>query len=311
MRRIIASLILASTVSISTAQQSIDLSTLPTEIKTLKWSAVDVGSLSPVQKCRALLVLNEVLDEMNAQLSVEADLMSEFIDTKGLGPSFASQPPAPEAAPLTMQNGLQIAAAMLAGPLADSSYATQMSDSSDEILKAYDTMYQSTCRGKWHTADASRLQVRAMSRFLQSHARMSDYQAWVPGEMQRRAAEAAKEQAARQAAEAAKNKNQEAAFMQKQAEKISQQSAQLQQQQAAAAQMQRALAAAQQQNSQNAAPQNAPAAAPTEGYPEYYYGGWGAVAAADWYRHPGYAAAAASRTDARMASWHGAGFRRR
>ncbi len=311
MRHITASLILASAVSISSAQQSIDISKLPAEIKSLKWSSVDIGSLSPVQKCRALLVLNEVLDEMNAQLSVEADLMSEFIDTKGLGPSFASQPPAPEAAPLTMQNGLQIAAAMLAGPLADSSYATQMSDSSDEVLKAYDSMYQSTCQGKWHTADASRLQVRAMSRFLQSQGKMADYQAWVPGEMQRRAAEAAQEQAARQAAAAAKSQAQEAALMQKQAEKIAQQSAQLQQQQAAAAQMQHALAVAQQQQAQQQQSQNAPAAAPTDGYPEYYYGGWGAVAAADWYRHPGYAAAAASRTDARMASWHGAGFRRR
>jgi len=289
----------------------VDLSQLPAEIKALKWRDLDLSTLSPMEQCSSLLLLNDVLDEIKARLTAEADLMSGYIDTNNLGSQFAAQPPLVEAAPLTLSDGQKIAAALLRGPMAKSSYPTQMAGSPPNQLAAATTMNQSSCQWKWAAMADARQRVRSMAKFLTDQGKMSDYQAWVPGEVQRLQQEhqAALAQRASQAAAQSQQKQEEARKLQAQRDaQNQQQEAQTQQ---AAQQMQQSMALAQAQN-QPVNPQNNPNLNVSgDLYPATYYGwGLGAAGADAWYRDGAYAGAACARTDARMGGWHGGGGRR-
>jgi hypothetical protein len=287
----------------------IDLGTLPNEIKTLDWKSVDLSSASPLDQCRSLMFLNQALDEIGAQTTAEADLMSQFIDVSNLGPQFVAMPAPVDANPLTFQSAQKMALALLRGPQAQSSYATALTDTSADMLTAYQQMYSATCQRKWGSVVESRHQVRAMSAFLESSGKMQAYNAWVPGAVAQRVKEQETAIAQQQAA-------QQAQQSQEQAQMIARQRAQMQQmesQQAASAQanqqLQQALCAAQQNQSASA---NQGAPAPNAYYPNYYYGGVGVGYAATgaWYRNAAYRGAATAATEARYSSWHGGGFRR-
>jgi hypothetical protein len=284
------------------AQGPVDISKLPAEIKSLKWQGIEFASVSDAERCRALLLMNDVLDEVSAQLTAEADLLSDYLDSQGLGPEYAGQAPADDPKALTFADGQKVAVAMLRGPMAQSSYATQMAGQDAGALKAYENMYTSTCTWKWGAMADNRLRVRSMSAFLEKKGKLADYRAWVPGEVARRAEEHKQEIAKRQSAAQAQQQDQR---IQRQQKLLQQQEANLAQQEKATQQMQQALTAAQQSQ--------APAASPVVesadgGYPNYYYGGYG-VAAAAWYRDAAYQGVARRNTDARIAGWHGGGFR--
>jgi hypothetical protein len=281
----------------------IDLNALPASIKALKWKDIDLDGLSPLEQCRSLLLMNEALDEISARLTTEADLMSEYIDTKGMGTQFASQTPVTDPAALTITDGQKVAVALLRGPMAGSSYASALADSSSDVLTAYAHLYRSTCQWKWGAMADNRLRVRSMAKFLDAQGKAADYRAWVPGEVQRRQQQQEAAMAQQQAAAAEKQQEQKEKFLEQQQQQLKQDQQQLQQQQQAAGQMQQALAAASQAQSQS----NQPQLNVSDGYyPNWYYGGVG-VGAAAWYRNGAYLGAAAARTDARFGAWHGAG----
>jgi hypothetical protein len=313
MRRIVSTLIIAAAFipAPALAQPKVDLSTLPAEIKTLQWKDVNFASLPALDQCRALLLLNDFLDEVNAQVTGEADLLSQYIDINKLGDQFASQPPVADTAPLTLGNAMQIAAALLKGPMASSSYATQLSGSPADVLTAYESMYNSTCQRKWSTVADFRLRVRNMTAFLQSQKKLEAFQAWVPGEIQSQNEQHQAEMAARRAAAAAATEKRDAEYAKLQQERYQQQQQQMQQQQKASIQMQQAMAAAQQNQSGNNNNNNQGYVV-NGGYPGWYYGGLAGVglgaAGATWYHNN--VGDAAARCDARYGGWHGGGFRR-
>ena len=278
------------------AQQKapVDLNTLPAEIKALKWQQIDLSTVSTLERCRAMLILNDILDEMNAQLTAESDLMSQFIDVQKLGAKFAARPPLADPAPLTLANAEQIATAMLRGPMSQNpDYKLGGMDPSS--LPAFEQLYKSTVDSKWTTLLAARLRVRAMAGFLGTQGKFDEYKAWVPGAVAAHNAEITRQRAA--AEQEQQQEAQQAAIQQQR----------YQQQQMAAMQMQQALAAQQQSQSQDQAPAQVTVA--TGGYPATYYGGLAGVGvtgttAGAWYRNGAYLGAAAARTDARVAAWH-------
>ena len=296
----------------------VDLASLPAEIKSLKWKDIDFTTVEPLDRIRALMLMNDVLDELSAQLTAESDLMSTYIDVNNLGAPFVAFQPAVEPAPLTLESGKKVAVALLRGPMSNSTYASNLAGTSADVLTAYENMYTSTCQRKWSTLADTRLRVRSMSQYLQSSGKMADYRAWVPGEVKLQAEQQQALAAQQAAAEEARRAKQQEKRVQMEEKQLKQQQQQMQQQQQAAQQMQQALGAAQQ--SQYAASQaqaqaqaNANAAAENGGYPNCYYGcatGLG-VGAAAWYRNGAYLGAAQARTDARFAGWHGGGGMRR
>ncbi|MCC6677748.1 MAG: hypothetical protein IT436_11435 [Phycisphaerales bacterium] len=285
----------------------IDLASLPAEIKTLPWRDIDVSSLSPLERCRSLFLMSEVLDELRAQSTAEAELLSDYIDSNNLGAEFASQPPIADAAPLTMANGLQVAAALLRGPMAKSSYATQWGDATTGTLAAYEQLYQSSCQWKWSAMTDSRLRVRSMMRYLQATGKLDAYVAWVPGAVEKRTREQEAEAAQRHTTEVAQQQQQREKRLQQEQAQL-QHDKQLQEQRDASVQVQQSLCAAQQ--SQNQVQSSGQTNVVDGAYPNWYYGGAAAVAAGNWYRNAAYQGAAQARTDARVASWHGRGGRR-
>lgn len=309
MRRMLPTLILTALLAPTSAraQSSIDLSTLPAEIKTLKWQSVDLAKVPALQRCQGLLLLNDVLDEIGAQLTAEADMMSAYIDSKSMGPEFAQQAPVTDAPSLTFENAQEIAVALLQGPMAQSSYSTQLAGSSADVLTAYEHLYTSTCQSKWGAIANNQLRVRAMSRFLQAQGQVADYQAWVPGEVQRESQQHAANVAAKHAAEA-KEEAQRNQKLNEAIQRHNQQQQQLATQQEAARSAQQAMSYAQQQQNQSVQP--GAVVAPGYGYPNSYWGGWGALAPGSWYRDGAYLGNAAIRTDGRMNAWHGGGVRR-
>ena len=75
-----------------------DLAGAPEMIKSGKWKDVDLAALSPLDHCRALLMLDHVLNELGAIATAQADLMSTFLDQQKLGADFMDHGPADPAA---------------------------------------------------------------------------------------------------------------------------------------------------------------------------------------------------------------------
>jgi hypothetical protein len=311
MRGIIGTLPLCIAISLSAgaAAQSKrpDLSSLPEVIKSLKWKEIDVAALTPIERCRSLQLLNGVLEEIGSAARAEADLMSEFLEKQDLGKDYASDSTPPVAGPLVYADGTKIAVAMLRGPLAQSSYATALSDVSDaRLIESYVQLYDATAQRKWSEAVEARQQVRSMSHFLHVRNKVKDYETWVPSEVQRREQAFENEMAQRRAAARAKSeaKNQQEAAA---AQERQQQAAQ-QEQERQAAQMQQALAAAQQNQTQSQ--QNGVTGDDDDWYPGWYYGAVSNLGRTGWYRDASYRGAAGARVEGRISGWHGGGRRR-
>lgn len=290
----------------------LDVSKLPDEIRSLPWKSIDPAALGEVERCRALLLMNDAVDELHAQSAAEADLLSEYIDTHNLGDAFAAQPPVPDASPVSMDDGLKMAAALLRGPMSGGPYASAMSDAAPGTLAAYEQMYRSSCQRKWAAMTDSRLQVRSMMRYLQTAGKLDDYIAWVPGAVAQRTRDHDAEVARRRAAQAAQQQQQAQDRLAQEQARLQQEQQQLQQQRQATQQMQQSMIAAAQQagQAQNQAPPPNQGYVVNSGYPDWYYGGAVALGAGAWYRDAAYRGAATARTDARMNAWHGARGRR-
>ncbi len=279
-------------------QVRVDLARLPEQIKALHWRDIDPGAAGPLERCRALSLLADFLDEIDAQLTAEADLLSEYIDAKDLGPDFAGQPPVVDPTALTLADSHKVAIAMLRGPMAYSAYAKSLADTDPDSLRAYETLYTSTCQRRWAEMVDSRLQTRSMTRFLVSREKLADYRAWVPAEVAKRAEEQKAEMARRRAAAVANQQDER----QKRLDKLDEQrQKEEQEREQAAQQMQQALAAAQSQN----VPSDAGTVVYNDDYPSWYYGGvtplgW------SWYRNNGYRGDAGARVEHRMSGWRGA-----
>lgn len=320
-----------------------DLAGIPDEVKSLKWQTIDIATVQPLERCRALLLLNHTLDELSANATAEADLMSAYLEKNNLGSKFASTPPPPPAKTLTYPDAEKVAVAMLRGPMSSSYYATELGDVSPDVLPSYTQMYGRTCARRWSEFDESRHQVRCMSSFLGNSNKLQDYDAWATAEASRREAQARQGAAAPAAAKA----GQDEAQPQQQQSELMQMKGGLA---AADAQLQGTAAAAQQPSDNPP-----PADAVTAGYADspsaygYAYGGYGgygyaygaygvrpgvagAVVGANvannneavrrtaavqyhganyaWNREPNYNSYARAQTEYRMSSFHGAVRRR-
>ena len=294
-----------------------DLQNLPKEIKTLKWQTIDLGTLPPVEHCRALLLLNHALDELLANVTAEADLMSTYLEKNDLGAKFASTPPPPAPPALSYDDAEKVSVALLRGPMKASYYATEMGDLAPGTLQSYAQMYQRTCARRWGEFDESRHLVRCMSSFLGNANKLADYDAWATAESARREAALQHRLAAAPSAAAAK------------AQQDQKLEGQLRQQQLELAQMNAALAAAhaqqpppqqQQQQpggqpnpgNQTVTPGGQSAQAMNGGYvvddaTAYGYGGYGGYGYYAGGAAPGAAAAAGAYAGAHAASqYHGA-----
>jgi hypothetical protein len=316
MRKIptLAAAILVSLSPLAYAQNQPDLSALPDVIKTGKWKEIDPAAVPPQERSCALNFLNDALDETVASTRAEADLMSAFIDQKKLGPQIAGTHPPSDPPPLTFDDALKIAIAMLHGPLAQSSYATSFSGQTDPaFLTAYQHLYQTTCQRKWSELIEAKMHVRWMSQFLQTQNLVKEYQAWVPGEVQKHEQQHQAMIAQRRAAEQAQAQAQEQHVKEVEQQRQAQEQQQQQQQAAAAKQMQQALAAAQKSQSQSQ-PSNTAAPAPYDDgaylYPAWGYGAVTDLGATGWHNDAAYRGTAAANTEGRVSGWHGAGGRR-
>lgn len=293
-----------------------DLAQLPAEIATLKWREIDLNAVGPLEYDRGLLLMNHVLDEIGPVRASEADLMSAYIEQQNLGGAFAAAAPPPPAKQLSYSDALKISIALLRGPMAKSSYATQLAGTSPEGLLGYKQMYEGTCQRRWGEVTEAVQQVNCMSAFLSKQGKIADYESWAKLESENRQLKyelaMAKQRANEHAAQAPKGAH---------APPVNTQNTQLQQENV---QLQQALASAQsqlqqqsseisqqqQQASQQQSSQQQPAGQ-TVATP--YYSGYGAFyapayygAEAAWCHDAACAGAARNATDQRINSWHGA-----
>jgi hypothetical protein len=325
------SLVLTAAAWAQTRTLPADLANLPEEIKTLKWQTIDPAALTPLEQSRALLLLDHALNELSANATSEADLMSTYIEKQNLGAQFASTPPPPAPKELSYDDAMKVSVALLRGPMNKSYYATELADASPGTLASYAQMYQRTCRRRWSEFDEARHQVRCMASFLGNNQKLQDYDGWATAEsaLRQKQFDAAKPGQPAQAPT-------QTAALQQQNQQLRQalgaaEYQQAQTQQAAPAQQQ--TADAQQQSAQ------AQQAAYVSGVPVYggIYGGYGAYGAAaagayaganaannpntaaktaaagqyhaadsTWNKNSSYSSAARSQTEDRMSSFHGA-----
>jgi hypothetical protein len=315
------------------------LAGLPEEIRNLNWRSIDMTALQPVDRCRALLLMNNTLDELSANATAEADLMSGYLEKENLGAQFASTPPPPGAPPLGFTDAQKISVALLRGPMKDSHYARDLGDLSVGTLASYEQMYTRTCARQWSEFDESRHLVRCMSSFLGKARKLPDYDAWATAESarreleaQQRAAAAATDQAAAKAQHAAgAGQKLEAQVRRQQLELAqmnaalaaahAQQQGQQQQQQQQKQQPQQSASAQQPAGDQTTTPGGQPAQAVNGGYvvdgssDGYEYGGYGGygyaydtygVSTAGAAAAGAYAGARAANDAGRTGQYHGA-----
>jgi hypothetical protein len=160
-----------------------DLQTLPDELKNLKWQTIDMGSVPTLEHCRALLLMNHTLDELSANATAEADLLSTYIEKQNLGSQFANTPPPPPPPLLTYPDAEKISVALLRGPMSSSYYATELGAASPGGLAAYAETYERTCQRRWAEFDEGRHLVRSMTSFLGNNQKLPDYEAWATAEV--------------------------------------------------------------------------------------------------------------------------------
>lgn len=288
-----------------------DMAGLPDAIKSLKWQAIDLGSVAPLERTRALLILNHGLDEVAASLTSQADLLSQYIDSKTLGPDFASATMPTPKRQLSYDDSVKIAVALLRGPMSTSQFADDLSGQPDRVVNAYLQMYENTCQRCWAEVKEARGQVRSMTAYLKSKGAYTDFEAWATTESLKR--QQAHEKAVMAAAAAdeahaaevnAKLAAEDRARMQGENPSNSQDSQGMQQLQSQNQQLQQTLSGMEQQMQQTA--QNAEYNDNDGGnyygwYTPPYYG-----ADAAWYRDAGYYGRARANTADRYAGWHGA-----
>jgi hypothetical protein len=255
--------------------------------------------------------MNHVLDEIAPVRASEAELMSAYIEAQDLGTEFAKTPKPPAGKQLTYTDATKIAVAMLRGPMASSSYASQLGDTSTDGLAAYQQLYDTTCQRRWGEITESVEQARWMGSFLKGKGKMQDYQAWAKVEsqnrqlqyqleMQKNAAAADAAQQAAQARAAAEQQEQEKQQLQ---EALA--TAQAQQQQA---NQQQANQAGEQQQQQQGHQQGQLGDQPPQADAPYYTG-WGVPdyygTGAGWCYDSTYANRARAQTEQRLSNFYG------
>ncbi len=151
-------------------------------IEGLDWEKVDFTALSPLERCRALMLLNHALDELGSVALAEADLVGAFLEEQNLSDVYAAKPP--EGTPLArnFDDARKIASALLQGPMSTSRYATELSGIDAHGLEAYERLYDKTCRGKWEDFTKSSRALRSMVTFLKTNGKLKEYMAWAPTE---------------------------------------------------------------------------------------------------------------------------------
>lgn len=290
-------------VSAAVAQRPADregLAELKQSLQGLEWEKVDYDAQSTLERCRALMLFNHALDEIGAVAVAEADMMSEFLETQGLGQAYVSQPASDVVPTRTYEEGRKIAAALLKGPLADSRYATELSKTDDAGLAAYEKLYAKSCQDKWNEFVEPVRAVRGMAAFLKAQGKVKDYMAWAEAETERRQQLYEQEMADRRSAAAAEAEAKKAE-QKARAEELEQQ----QRERAESRRAQQALYAAEQ--AQAAAAYDGVAVDDDDGwYSGWYYGVAANARRGGWYRDSGYRAQARDRVQQRQRDWHGA-----
>lgn len=285
-----------------------DIAGVPEFIQGGSWKKIDLAGLNQLERCRALRVLNHVLDELRAAGVAQADLMSTYLEQHGLGTEFSNQNITPPQTQLTYEDAHKIAVGLMRGPLAKSEAASAFADTSPNGLQAYEHLYESTCELRWNEVTTAGRQVRCMGRFLKTTNRLADYQQWAPQEVERRQHAHEAEMVDRRRSAADRETQEHAQWQQQAAEKREQAKAQAAAQaqaQAEHAQVQQALVAAQQQAAQATA--NSSGGDDDDCWGLNYYGAVSNLQRAAWARDPARLGEARAATEARMSDWHGAG----
>jgi hypothetical protein len=291
-----------------TAQLPADLASVPDVIKSGKWKDVDLSALTPLEYCRALLVLNHALDEIGPVAVVRADLLSTYLDQQKLGPDFTNHGPPMPPPKFTLNDCIKIADALLRGPMATSDSATAYANLGANGLEAYRQLDESMCERKWAEVTESTRQIRCMVHFLKDIQRWADFQRWAPEEIQRRQQQYEQMMAQRRAATVASTEQQKQDQEQAQLQQEQQEN---QKQQAENQQMQQSLAAAQQQMAAPGGQGGTTYVDDDDGWGWNYYGAVDNLRRAAWARDVAYHGAARAATTARITGWHATGGVRR
>jgi len=272
-------------------------------IQGLEWQDVNFDALSPLDRCRTLMLLNHALGDVGKAAMAEVDLMHAYIAQKNLTADDSAVAAAQPQPTRSYEDARMIAAALLAGPMSDSRYASALADADDAAIAAHEGMYDKSSRKKWDEFVEPVREVRRAAAFLKEKGQVKDYMAWAKDESDRRQAKHDQEMADRRAAAAEKSKQDDAQRQAQAAEREAQR-----QEQAEMEQAQRALFAAQMAE----AAASAPRITVVEGDDDDddWYLGWYQHAVANarnqsWHRSDDFQDAARARAAARVGNTAG------
>src|SRR5262245_48207859 len=146
----------------------------------LNWQKVDFAALSPLERCRSLMLLNHALDELDDAAVAEADMAGSFVEQQNLSEAYAaslaSEPPVAR----SYDDAKKIAAGLLKGPMSGSRYSTELSSSDATGLALSEKAYDTSARRRWESFSNTSRELRKLVGFLKEKGKLKEYMTWVP-----------------------------------------------------------------------------------------------------------------------------------
>lgn len=180
-------------------------------IKNVEWEEVDFDSLSLLERCRTLMMLNHALGEVGDAALTEHELMSVFVEQVNLSEELASQPPIAAESTRSFEDCRKIAAALLSGPMADTRYASALAEFDQDNLESQERLYDKTCRRKFDEFSGPVREVRRVAAFMKSKGVIKDYMDWARMVSEQRQLEYEQEMQDRRARAAEKDREEDEA----------------------------------------------------------------------------------------------------
>lgn len=177
-------------------------------VQALDWQKADFAGLSPLERCRSLMLLNHALDEIDDAAVAEADLAGTFVEQQKLSDAYDASSASETPVARSYEDARKIAVALLKGPMSDSRYAKELADSDAAALAGYEKVYEASTRRRWESFASTSQTLRKLIAFLKESKKLHEYMTWATAETERRQAEfdkaASDKRAEKAAAEAEK-----------------------------------------------------------------------------------------------------------
>ena len=155
-------------------------------IKKLKYKDVDLTQVDIATKTEAIMAVNKLLGIHGQRAKERVSLLEDYIQSKGLSDEFSkNSSPVPEDEPLSLDDGVRTAVAMLQTDEGKATYGKDFTGAKPEELQRTYINYYKLCMKQWGEVAYSRFRVEELASFVDSKGLLNDFISWAKDERAR------------------------------------------------------------------------------------------------------------------------------